>query len=29
LIYDGLLHQEIKDKFTKNPRIHYEEWGDE
>ncbi|MBM3918547.1 MAG: hypothetical protein FJ344_03450 [Sphingomonadales bacterium] len=27
LIYDGSLHQEIRNKFTKNPRIRYEEWG--
>jgi hypothetical protein len=29
LMYDGMLNQEIREKFTKNSRIRYEEWGDE
>jgi len=29
LVYDGMLHQEMKSKFTKNPRIQYEDWGDD
>lgn len=29
IIYDGMLHQEIHEKMTKNARIRFEEWGDE
>jgi len=29
LVYEGMLNQEIREKFTKNSRIRYKEWGDE
>lgn len=29
IVYDGILYEEMHQKFTRNSRVHYEEWGDE